>query len=201
MATAASQARTHGGNGQFVKSADTVERDAEACRLRTRGLGYRQIAESLGYDSDASAYNAVKRSLQATLAEPAEEVRKTELQRLDDLYQAALAVLERMHVTVSNGRVVQHRVAGTGTWDAAAGRWVDAEWVDLADDGPVLAAIDRLLRIQERRARLLGLDAPVKHEVRNVDALDAEIEQLVARLATGGKAETAAAPATGARPV
>lgn len=199
--TADSQSRIHGGNGQFVKSADTAERDAEACRLRTRGLSYREIAAALGYDGEGSAYNAVKRSLNATLAEPAEEVRKTELQRLDDLYRAALAVLERMHVTVSNGRVVQHRVAGTGTWDAEAGRWVDAEWVDLADDAPVLAAIDRLLKIQERRARLLGLDAPVKHEVRNVDALDAEIEHLVARLAAGSKTEVATKAPAGTRPV
>jgi hypothetical protein len=31
----------------------------------------------------------------------------------------------------------------------------------LADDGPVLQAIDRLIRISERRAKLRGLDAPV----------------------------------------
>jgi hypothetical protein len=37
--------------------------------------------------------------------------------------------------------------------------------VALEDDAPVLAAVDRLLRIQERRAKLLGLDAPVRADV------------------------------------
>jgi hypothetical protein len=35
----------------------------------------------------------------------------------------------------------------------------------LLDDAPVLAAVDRLLKVQERRAKLLGLDVPVKRQV------------------------------------
>lgn len=193
--------KARGGDGKFTASIETAQRDAEACQLRQRGMSYPQIAKALGYSEASHASQAVARALRATVEEPAAEVRKTELARLDDMYRAALEVLERMHVTVSQGRVVQHRVAGTGTWDPETRTWVDAEWVDLADDAPVLQAIDRLLKIQERRARLLGLDAPVKHEVRNVDALDAEIEQLVARLAAGSKAEVAPEAPAGARPV
>lgn len=33
------------------------------------------------------------------------------------------------------------------------------------DDGPTLPAIDRVLRISERRAKLLGLDSPVRLDV------------------------------------
>jgi hypothetical protein len=188
--------KARGGDGKFAPSIETAERDAEACRLRVRAMSFPEIAKTLGYADASHAAQAVARTLRATVEEPAAEVRKTELARLDDMYTAALAVLERMHVTVSQGRVVQHRVAGTGTWDPESRTWVGAEWVDLADDAPVLSAIDRLLKIQERRARLLGLDAPVKHEVRNVDAVDAEIEQLVARLAAGGQGPVAAeAPA------
>lgn len=192
--------KPRGGDGKFTHSIETAERDAEACRLRVRAMSYPAIAKALGFADASHAAQAVSRALRATVEEPAAEVRKTEIERLDGMYQAALDVLERMHVTVSQGRVVQHRVAGTGTWDPETRTWVGAEWVDLADDGPVLQAIDRLLKIQERRARLLGLDAPVKHEVRNVDALDAEIEQLVARLAAGGKAETPAEAPAGTRP-
>jgi hypothetical protein len=49
---------------------------------------------------------------------------------------------------------------------------------------PVLQAIDRLLKIQERRARLLGLDAPTQHRVNvlSEDAIDAEIARLEAEL-------------------
>jgi hypothetical protein len=53
------------------------------------------------------------------------------------------------------------------------------------DDAPVLAAIDRLLRIQERRARLLGLDAPTRSRIEVVDDDVARmlVEQLEAEFA------------------
>lgn len=41
-----------------------------------------------------------------------------------------------------------------------SGTWVVDE--ELLDSGPVLAALDRVLRIQERRAKLLGINAPKK---------------------------------------
>lgn len=48
-----------------------------------------------------------------------------------------------------------------------------------------LQAIDRLLRISERRSRLLGLDAPVRTRVGTItlDAIESEIERLERELA------------------
>ena len=46
----------------------------------------------------------------------------------------------------------------------------------------VLNAIDRALRIMERRSKLLGLDAPVRQDLRITDRLDAQIEQLAAEI-------------------
>ena len=46
----------------------------------------------------------------------------------------------------------------------------------------VLNAIDRALRIMERRSKLLGLDAPMKQDLRITNRLDAQIEQLAAEL-------------------
>ena len=161
------------GNGKFTKDPDTAERDAQACQLRVQALSYAEIAEKLGYADQGHAHRAVQRALKATMQEAADELRVVELKRLDSMFKLALKVANRAHVTVSNGRVVY------------------LEDTPLEDDGPALAAIDRLLKIQERRARLLGLDAPVKHEVRNVDAVDAEIELLVARLAAGGQGPVA----------
>lgn len=141
------QARPHGGDGQFVRSLTTAQRDAEAARLRTQGWTYQRIADRLDFKQRADAYNAVKRVLDATVREAGEDIRALELERLDRLEAAANEVLEREHVTVSNGRVVV------------------LHETPLPDDGPVLAAIDRLLKIQERRARLLGLDAPTKQNI------------------------------------
>ncbi len=45
-----------------------------------------------------------------------------------------------------------------------------------------LQGIDRALKVMERRARLLGLDAPVNVNARVTDALDAQIEALAAEV-------------------
>ncbi|HYS41928.1 MAG TPA: hypothetical protein VEO01_40440 [Pseudonocardiaceae bacterium] len=164
-----------GPKGRFVRTADTAERDAEAARLRARGQSYRAIAAELGYVDHAGARKAVQRALVAIVAEPAEEVRALQLEQLDRLALAALGVLERNHVTVSHGRIIR-----------------DDNEQPILDDGPVLTAIDRLLKIQERRAKLLGLDAPARHEVVTLDALDDEIERLTAELGRTAPSETPA---------
>ena len=46
-----------------------------------------------------------------------------------------------------------------------------------------LKAVDRAVRISERRSRLLGLDAPTKTEVRVTDSLDAQLEELALEVA------------------
>lgn len=51
--------------------------------------------------------------------------------------------------------------------------------------GGDLGAIDRVLRIMDRRAALLGLDVPAATGGRGAENLDAEIEALVAELASG----------------
>ncbi|MFI8865332.1 hypothetical protein ACIGNW_00215 [Streptomyces sp. NPDC053707] len=157
--------RTRGGNGRIVRTLTTAERDAEAARLRARGYTYQQIAEELGWSNKGDAHHAVKRVLTETVKEAGDEIRAIELARLDHLHTSAMDVLEREHFTVSNGRVVS--LDGSGP---------------LPDDGPVLAAIDRLLKIQERRARLLGLDAPTKQNISispdRLAAIEAMAEEL-----------------------
>lgn len=155
---------THGADGKFIRTIEAAERDAEACRLRTRGLSYRQIAKQLGYYDHGGARLAVERALAETVIEPAAEVRQLELAKLDNMEQAVLAVLEREHVTVSNGKVVR------------------LSQRPVLDDGPVLQAVDRLLKIAERRAKLLGVDAPKRLEVITIDAVDAEIARISAEL-------------------
>ncbi|MGH3381352.1 MAG: helix-turn-helix domain-containing protein [Actinoallomurus sp.] len=138
--------RTRDGHGRFDRDPETAKRDAEAARLRGRGWTFQRIADELGV-SKQTAYDAVQRALADTLTEPAAEARTLELERLDSMHAAVLAVLEAKHFTVSQGKVVR----------------LDDE--PLEDDAPVLQAVDRLLRIAERRAKLLGLDAPAKAEI------------------------------------
>lgn len=153
----------HGNDGRFERTAETAERDAAAARLRMRGLTFAQIADELGYVDHTGARRAVHRALKAIVAEPAEDLRQMELVRLDAMWQACLAVLEARHFTISNGRLIrigEHPIE---------------------DDAPVLAAVDRMLKIQDRRAKLLGLDAPVKTNVTITTEIDAQIQELAAQ--------------------
>lgn len=160
--------RTRDGNGRFDRDPETAKRDAEAARFRGRGWTYQRIADELRV-SRQTAYDAVQRALQDTLAEPAAEARTLELERLDEMHVAVLAVLEREHVTVSQGKVVRRRVGVEVGGDGEPKLDDDGKQIpiyeDVLDDAPVLQAVDRLLRIQERRSRLLGLDAPQKQEI------------------------------------
>jgi hypothetical protein len=171
------------GRGRWVRTA--TAKHAEAVRLRSEGFSYDEIARQLGYRDKASAYNAVQRTLTREVREPADELRQIELIRLDSLWMQAMGVLTRSHVTVSNGKVVTINR--------------DGETVPVPDDAPVLQAIDRLVKIMERRSKLLGLDAPAKVEVMNLDQIDAEITKLERELgrSEAGPAPVSAPPAAG----
>ena len=96
-----------------------VEKHLQALELRKTGFTYAEIALNLGYRSPSGAEKAVRSAIRKVFLEPATEVLKIELFRLDALLQAI---------------------------------WQKAK------DGDY-QAVDRVLRIMERRAKLLGLDA------------------------------------------
>jgi hypothetical protein len=161
-----------------AQRAKTAERRKVAIDMRMAGASWDQIAEKLDYSSRGAACQDVNRALEANIAEQAtvvEVLRETELQRLDILWADAWAVLKREHVTVSHGKVV---------YDDRTGE-------PMLDDGPVLQAVNTLLKIQERRAKYLGLDAPTKVEAITVDAIDAEIARLAAELEANQAGEAA----------
>jgi hypothetical protein len=154
------------------------ERDNQAVELRRRGLSHRQIAAQMGYKSPSSAYDAIERALAESSREAHDEVRALELGRLDDMRRICWRILASKHITVSQGRVITHPETGE----------------IVTDDMPLLQAIDRLLRISERTAKLLGLDAPVRAHVEVQDGLDAEIEQLITQLAGASPGREIEAP-------
>lgn len=111
-------------NGQKTSAAGIAqaERVAKALNLRRQGYSFGEIAKELGWRTRQAAFEAVSRALADTVSEPAEDVRKLELMRLDRLEQLL---------------------------------WPRAEAGDPK-------AVTGLLKVQERRAKLLGLDAPTK---------------------------------------
>lgn len=156
------------GNGLFIKSLETAERDAEACRMRNEGKTYVTIAKALGFADATIARRAVQRGMLAVVQEAGEELRQLELERLDWMWRKVLDIAQSNHWTVQHGKVVTFNV---GTEE-------NPEWVPVPDMAPILGAMDRLLKIQERRARLTGLDKPVQVQVLS----DAFLEEQIARL-------------------
>ena len=78
---------TTNSRGGFVKTAENAENDAEALRLRSEGLTYREIAQRLGINS-STAYRRVENALRAIPADGVEGLRQLEGERLDRLHAA-----------------------------------------------------------------------------------------------------------------
>jgi hypothetical protein len=147
---------------------DAAQRDAQALELRAAGASYRQIAGRLSI-SVSTAWACVERGLVRTRREPADQLRTLEAERLDRLQAQAVKALEAQHVVIQGGAVV-----------------ADSQGNPYVDYGPTLAAVRALLAVQERRARLFGLDAPTKVDARvmTIDQIDARIAELEAQLDT-----------------
>lgn len=156
-----------GQDGTFIQTLEGAERDAEVARLRSAGFSFKQIAERVGYANQSSAYKAYKRALAAVPVEAVQELRATSLARLDLATRRVLEVLYRNHLHVAaSGRVAVHPATGEM----------------LTDDGPLLAAVDRLVKLEERRARLLGLDSPARVDMTISDEMDQRIKALMAEM-------------------
>jgi len=133
---------THmGGHGQMGNSAkrdakkvDINERRKIALEARISGLSYQAIADKLGYSDKTLVRRDVVNGIKEIVREPAEEVLRIELARLDEMH--------------------------AGCWEAAKSGDVQA--------------LDRALKIQDRRAKYLGLDAPTKTQDVTISALSPE---------------------------
>lgn len=133
----------------------------QAALLRLRrdqpDMTYQELGDHLGI-TRSYAMTQLKRALKAIIQEPAEDLIKMELARLDYLQTEVIKVLKSFHVVVNQGSVVRDVVEdenGQILVDINTGQ---PKTKRLEDTGPKLAAVDRALKIMERRARFLGLD-------------------------------------------
>jgi hypothetical protein len=62
-----------------------AQKRVRALELRRAGKTFEQIASEVGYRSKSSAHDAVMKGLHETLAEPADELRSLEAERLNEL--------------------------------------------------------------------------------------------------------------------
>lgn len=62
-------------------------REAAALRLRQEGHTFDEIAGKLGFANRGAAYKAVQRALLDVVRQPAEELRRMEMERLEEMLQ------------------------------------------------------------------------------------------------------------------
>lgn len=159
------------------RSLDTMERDAQAADLFRRGLTYRQISAQMGWRSPNAAFLAVRRAARdaATDSLAATEALQLMLSRQQDYRRLVWRVAMAKHyVTTQTGAMA-----------------LGPDGQPLLDDAPVLNAVDRLVKIDQEEARLLGLYAPAKSRVEVIteDAVDAEIAKLAEEIAQADHAD------------
>lgn len=141
--------------GKFQATIDNAELDAQAAKYRAMALSYREIAAQMGC-TVSTAHQRVKRALAAVPVENVTELRRVELDRMDDLIKRHLVIAGKNHLMVSHGRIIP----------------------GVSDLGPNLAAMRELRYLSESRRKLLGLDAPALVRVTVTDEVTAEIERL-----------------------
>lgn len=133
------------------------QKQNEAARLYGLGSSLREIADQLGYASKAGASKAIKAVLNRADSAEAETIRTAHDERIGAGYRATFEILNRVYpsITVPDGM------------DAAEGAlWVGRVAAVMEERADLrLKAVDRLVRLMEREARLHGLDAPVRAEM------------------------------------
>lgn len=134
------------GRPSKAQEAVIAVRRIKLIEMRRKKCTWEQIADALGYGSPSAACQDFKRTLDQRRAElnlTRDELVQEEIEHLEMLVRKAIEVMEREHF-----------------------KWVGSgdDGSEAPDDGPVLQAIETLRRLSERRAKLLGIDAPTRIE-------------------------------------
>lgn len=144
-----------------TRSIRDAQRRAEMLELRISGLTLEQIGTRMGVGK-GTVSRVISNALTAQTREPCEELLTLELARLDSLYAEALKAVRSFTPVLHNGRVVQIPIIDTNG-DTIKHPETGQPLTCIAQDRqPVLAGIAVAVRIAERRAKLLGLDAPIR---------------------------------------
>lgn len=134
----------HATGKQLQEKRDIIHKQdikaSEALALRREGLTYTAIAIRTGYNNRSSCSKAVRRLLAAEYSVTMEEAKfykQEEVARLDDMMAKLYPRLGLPVIKIVRGQ-------------------------EVIDDDHDIFTVDRILKIMERRAKLLGLDAPTR---------------------------------------
>ena len=148
----------------WYRTPDQIAKDQEAASMRSKAMTYQSIGDHFGITRQA-AFQMVQRAIADIPKEGAEEVVRLEVEKLDFIERKLYEIMTKEHVAFG-----------------ASGKVVTLDGVPIEDDSPVMKALDGLLKVADRRAKLLGLNAPTKHEVITLDSVQMEIRRIEAEL-------------------
>lgn len=144
---------------------DRAERRTRLVELVRHGTyTWQQIADQAGYTTRGAAcqdYHRILKARQEEITATLDDIRAAHLEGLMEIRRTAVEVMRRDHVHVSGGKVVRE-VTGVHPGDDGQPEFELGD--PLMDDGPTLAAIDRIAKIDAQIAALLGLNAPTRVE-------------------------------------
>lgn len=173
-----------GKDSRNITSARAVrdaQRRAEMLSLRLEGMTLEQIGERMGVGKPTVS-RVISNALASHTREPAEELLTLELGRCDVLLSEAMQTVKAFHPLVSAGRVVSAPMLDNTGQPVRNPESGDVLTRVLEDKAPKLAAIATAVRVMERRAKLLGLDAATKLQqevtVTTDDASGYELQKL-----------------------
>jgi hypothetical protein len=150
--------------------------------LRDEGRSFRQICTEVDRSLHVvwDHYQAAMRQVPAAAVE--EHQKKVasrldeQLRRIDMEREVLMEILAKRHVTISNGHVVSEIVGE----DEETGKPIYGE--PFEDDAPTMAAVDRLGKLDDQEAKLLGMYPKQQVSIsRETSELDAAVITLIGK--------------------
>lgn len=144
---------------------------AEAARLKAVGVPVEDIAEQFGwFDPDGTpdvnrVFTAIRTHLASLYRFTADEAKILELESLDQVEYRLWNLLKDEHVVISQGRIVR-----------------DENGDPVPDSRFALETMDRILKVKDMRAKMMGTYAPKQVEVISIDRIEQEISKLEQQL-------------------
>lgn len=143
---------------------DRTERRNKLVELKRDGrYTWQQIADQAGYSSRGAAcqdYHRILKAIQDETNAGLDDIRREHLAGLIEIRRVAVEVMRRDHVHMSGGKVTREVIGVHAGDDGPVYELGDP----VLDDGPALAAIDRIAKVDAQIAQLLGLNAPTRIE-------------------------------------
>jgi hypothetical protein len=132
-------------------TAEIAEQQKSCYELRLRHHTIREIAAITGL-AVGTVHKRITDEIEMTVSPYREQYRILERERLEGISRRLLDMMSKPHYLLKDGEVLT--IKGEPVEDIAV----------------TLACTDRFMKVQERRARLEGLDAPIKVEATQLEA-------------------------------